>query len=474
MAGPLDPTPSRSLAIVCEDCGLTYVTTRGVSENCPKCGAIPKFRPANTTALYGGQAAHPPESEVDELIGETLDVYEIDRLLGKGAMGRVYLARHRDLERDCALKILPPALAEADAAYVARFINEGKATAALVHPNIVTVHAIGEERGYNFLEMEFLPGMTLAELLKEEGRQTPERATQLVARIGEGLAMAHTEGILHRDLKLDNVLLTLQGIPKIADFGLAKRVFHDPALPGSQEIVGTPAYMAPELFDSHPANPTTDVYALGVCYYLLLTGQFPYYDPNALILANLARTQEYPDPHVLRPEISLDMAELLHRMLSKTPAHRPQSAHEATQHLYAILGQTEDLGDLLRQAFQGQHGVSWRKHFEGYRIDVTFAHGRAQAVYVEPSGHGVAERLLTITSICAKRDPDYFETALRLNADLPHGAVSLREIEGEWLFVMRDTYPRSTVDAEEIRRSVIEVAHRADAVELLLTNRDHY
>src|SRR5205085_2361528 len=131
-----------------------------------------------------------PESALDSLVGSDLDVYRIDALLGHGGMGRVYLAHHRGLERRCALKILLPELAEQDSDYVTRFINEGRAAAALVHPNIITVHDVGQDRGYHYLEMEFVPGRSLRQLVADEQRLSPLRATALAARIADGLAEA--------------------------------------------------------------------------------------------------------------------------------------------------------------------------------------------------------------------------------------------------------------------------------------------
>src|SRR5262249_20657788 len=144
--------------------------------------------------------------------------------LGRGGMGAVYLAWHRDLHRRCALKILLPERVAEDRDYISRFQDEGRATAALIHPNIVTIHAIGETRDLHYLEMEFVAGPTLQQLVRAEGKLNPIRGTALIAKIADGLSTAHRAGIIHRDLKPDNVLLTHQGVPKLADFGLAKRL----------------------------------------------------------------------------------------------------------------------------------------------------------------------------------------------------------------------------------------------------------
>ncbi|MGH7199817.1 MAG: serine/threonine-protein kinase, partial [Planctomycetaceae bacterium] len=217
----------------------------------------------------------PQPDNFDGIIGDSLHVYDFQSLLGCGAMGRVYLATHRDLDRRCALKILSPRVTETEVDYVERFRQEGRAAAALVHPNVVTIHAIGTERGFHFLEMEFVPGRSLQRTLDHEGRLPPVRATVLATGIAEGLSAAHQAHIIHRDLKPDNVLITMQGVPKIGDFGLAKRILTEDRSIGNC-LVGTPNFMAPELLAGEPATPASDVYALGVCYCLMLSGRYPF------------------------------------------------------------------------------------------------------------------------------------------------------------------------------------------------------
>ena len=387
-------------------------------------------------------------------------------------MGRVYLARHRDLRRKCALKILPPAMVMSDPAYVTRFMNEGQATAALNHPNIVTIHAIGEARGYYFIEMEFVAGRSLRELVEDEGPQSPVRATALALRIAEGLAAAHAAGILHRDLKPDNVMLTHQGVPKITDFGLAKRVVLHPNAEEPQEFVGTPSFMAPELFEQQPATPASDVYALGVVYFYLLTGELPFQDDNMSELIKQVRHKPLPSFRSFQQPIPMEIAECATMLLAKAPENRPKSGHEAVQLLQAVLGQAEDLESLLTKAFANHPEIQWNREGRRYRINLTFSNGRRQTAFVERSEHAAADRLLKISSVCCSALSVYFEPALRLNAEILHGALAIAEIDHEPVFVMVDNYPLATVDPEEIRRSVLEVAHRADAIEKLLTGLD--
>ncbi len=469
-------------AVFCPSCQFSF-TAANERRVCPQCGAAfdgNAWHEGETQIVdppaTGPQAKAIPRAskatEVDELIGQRIGRYQCNALLGSGAMGRVYLARHVDLHRNCALKILPPKLVESDAAYVERFANEGRAAAALNHPNIVTVHAIGEDRGYHFLEMEFVAGQSLRKLVEDDGPQNPVRATSLALRIAEGLAAAHLAGILHRDLKPDNVMLTHIGVPKITDFGLAKRVVLDPRPESHAEVVGTPPFMAPELFQQQEATMASDVYALGVCYFYLLTGRLPFSSP---VLSELIKQIIHsPLPSLRRefPQIPLEMSECLQQLLSKAADNRPASGVDAAQLLAAVLGETEDLDQLLQTAFAHQPGIQWKRIGEGYRVNLQFHDGRRQLVMVEPSHHAAADRTLRISSVCCPALSVYFEPALRLNSEILHGALAIAEIDGEAKFLMVDNYPRATVDPEEIRRSVLEVAHRADAIEKLLTGLD--
>lgn len=299
---------------------------------------------------------------------------------------------------------------------------------------------------------------------------TPE-ATTIAARIAEGLAAAHSHNILHRDLKPDNVLMTHLGVPKIADFGLAKRVLADGANLG--ELVGTPAFMAPELFRGEPASAALDVYALGVCYYQMLTGRLPHPSEELNELIGSVTLDDVPSPRQWCPELPLEMAECLYTLLAKTPANRPNDAWAASQLLQAVLGEVEDL-ESHQQAFMGHMGVSWRAQGAGFQLRLVFTNGRKQTVFIEPSASAASERLLCIRSLCGRAEPAFLETALRLNAEILHGGACIQEIDGEPTFVMVDSYPRATVDVEEIRRSVLEVVHRADAVEQFLTGCDRH
>jgi serine/threonine-protein kinase len=406
-----------------------------------------------------------------QLVGRSLDVYDCEALLGRGGMGWVFLARHRDLQRACALKILAPRLLEHDNDYLGRFLNEARAAAALVHPNIVTTHAIGRQEEFHFLEMEFVPGRSLQQLI-DAAPLSPVRATKVAAQIAAGLAAAHRTEILHRDLKPDNVLLTHHCIPKIGDFGLAKRVASRAVADGREELAGTPNFMAPELFAGQPASTASDVYSLGVCYFQMLTGRLPFARPRLADLIAAVADEPVPSVREFRSDVSLEMAECVSLLMSRAPANRPRDGTEAAQLLEAILGQVQDVETLLREALADEPGVTYRATEGGHEVSVRLPDGRCQAVVIEQSRHAALDRLLMIYSTCCPTQPEFFESALRLNSTICHGAIAVRDVHGMPYFVMIDAYPRSTVDPEEVRRSVLEIASHADAIERALTGRD--
>ncbi|NQV23306.1 MAG: protein kinase [Rhodopirellula sp.] len=449
---------------------------------CPNCGHQCTFNDTSSDETIisrdadeeGFRAIAQVVAEDDPLIGKTLHVYQCVSLIGSGGMGRVYLAHHNDLERRCALKLLFPRRATCDEEYVARFVEEGRAAAALVHPNIVTVHAVGQVDGKHFLEMEFISGRSLQQLINDEGQLTVPRALSLIARTADGLAAAHRNDIIHRDVKPDNIMLTKRGEPKISDFGLAKRVLNSKGKPIADGICGTPNYMAPELFQGESASAASDVYALGVTLFLALTGRLPYQAESLQQLRWKGRNEPIPNVRRVRSDVPLEVAECVAMMTSPAPGNRPKDAIEASQLLHAVLGQERDLESLLIEAFRHHPGITWTRSGDSYTLVRTLPDNRSQTVFLEPSGHAFGDRLLLFYSICGPAQHGYFEQALRLNSEMLHGSLAIREIDGAPYFVVVDTYPRSTVDPEEIRRTVFDIAQNADRVEQRLTGLDRH
>jgi serine/threonine protein kinase len=266
--------------------------------------------------------------------GTRLGAYEVTRLIGHGAMGTVFMARHEALDRTAAVKVML-AIGD-DPAAVSRFNREGRAIALLRHPNIVTVFDYGESEGTPYMIEEFVPGGSLADRLKQ-GR--PDRATtiKILRGIAAGLDYAHGKGIVHRDVKPLNVLMGADDTPVIADFGLA-RVAQQPAMTASGVATGTPAYMAPEqISDMGEIGPATDLYALATVAYEMLTGHLPYEfeDLMRLLMAKVRDDPVPPSRHDSTLPSRVDS--VLLRGLARKPTARWSSCTAMVEALAGVL-----------------------------------------------------------------------------------------------------------------------------------------
>ena len=474
------PHPASADLLYCFGCNERF-RSPDARRICPRCGnsaGLDEMTPVGPTFLWksadqwASRQPHPPAAEsVDptRLIGQQLGDYEVQSLLGRGGMGYVFLARHVYLDRDSALKILAPELISKDPEYLDRFQHEGQAMAAMQHPNIVAVYNIELIDDFHCLDMEYVSGRSLQHLIRDH-RLPTERILFLGSEIARGLSEAHREGILHRDLKPDNVLMTLSGVPKIGDFGLAKRL-----TPGERTQLlpaGTPHYMAPELFQGGQPTAATDVYALGVCMFQMLAGRVPFAEPGMNALIGAVTSQAVPNLRRIRPDIPLEMAEVVNQMLDKSPGNRPQNGIEAVALLDAIIGGLPDLQTLVDEAFDFEPHVLWKPVSGTFELNVKLPGNRHQVVWIESTGTAAREKVLKIYSHCCPAVPRYYEKALRLNDVITHGGLMLQDIDGVPWFVMQNCYPRYTVDAEEVRRSVLEIAFHADAIEQELTGQD--
>ncbi len=263
--------------------------------------------------------------------------YDVQGVLGRGGMGIVYRAWHRRLNRAVALKMLL-AGAYAEPAERERFLREAEAVAALGHPNIVQVHDAGDVDGRPYFTMELVEGGNLARQI--QGVPQPARqAAELVATLAEAIHAAHQSGIVHRDLKPGNILLTRDGTPKVADFGLARRLEGDGGLTLSGVPLGTPNYMAPEQArgDSRALGPATDVYALGAILYELLTGRPPFNANSGAATLQQVLTDEPVSPARLNPQVPRDLTTICLKCLSKAPPGRYASAAALAEDLRRFL-----------------------------------------------------------------------------------------------------------------------------------------
>ncbi|MBM3465752.1 MAG: serine/threonine-protein kinase PknK, partial [Armatimonadetes bacterium] len=290
--------------------------------------------------------------------------------LGCGGMGVVYRAHDSVLRQVVAIKVLP-SHQDSDAA-VRRFRREASGLAALSHPNIVAFHEIGEHEGVSYLVMEFVEGDTLRSWMRR--RPPLDQVVACFHGICVGLSHAHARGIVHRDLKPENVLIAVDGVPKIMDFGLARRLSGESKLTRTGTILGTAAYMAPEQTMSSEVGPAADLYALGICLYEALVGELPFRADSEVAMLYRHMTDLPPSPSSLRPDLPAPLNALVLRLLEKNPAQRPRSAAEVAEALAGaaafptppvtaqeerlkLIGRSDDLQRLMQRlaaCFDGQ------------------------------------------------------------------------------------------------------------------------
>ncbi len=256
--------------------------------------------------------------------------YRVTKLIGRGAMGTVYRAQDFELDRVVALKI-PHRSPDGSFLQKDRHLQEARAAAGLRHPNICAVFDVGQIDGVDFIAMEYVEGRPLSDFLRQ-GRCPPAAIiVGLIRRLAQALLAAHSEGVVHRDLKPDNILVRKDGEPVLMDFGLACRPTPEGAERLSRDgmMIGSPAYMAPEQARGEGATvgPAADIYGLGVVFYELLTGRLPFTGSVMTILAKIL-TEDPPSILLLRPETDLELAGICHRMLSKRPGDRFASMQE--------------------------------------------------------------------------------------------------------------------------------------------------
>jgi serine/threonine protein kinase len=285
----------------------------------------------------------------DDLIGVTLGNFKILAQLGQGGMARVYKARQENLDREVAVKVLPPWFA-ADRNFVERFNLEARLVARLSHPNIVTVHDANEFQGNLYIVMQLVDGGTLKQRLDQlqaiNQKMDVLEANRIFSQLASALSYAHDNGIIHRDVKPVNVLLDHAGRPILSDFGIAK------VLAGTKELtrqgagVGTPEYMSPEQCQGGPVDARADIYALGVMLFESLTGRLPFMADNYPALAHSHIYEAPPHPNTLNPALDPAVSQVILTALMKNPAYRYQRAN--------------DMAEALEKAVQSQPGNSGR------------------------------------------------------------------------------------------------------------------
>ena len=249
--------------------------------------------------------------------------YRIESLLGEGATGAVHLARDAG-GRAVALKVLDPALA-ADSRFRKRFLRESRVAALLEHPSVVPVLDAGEHEGLLYIAMEWVDGVDLRALLRREGALEPERAVALVEHVGAGLDVAHAAGLVHRDVKPANILVTGERA-RLCDFGLARHTASADSLTGERTLVGTVAYIAPEQIEGAGVDARSDVYSLGCVLFECLTGEPPYDRDSELAVLYAHLNEPPPRPSARRPELPPALDDVVAAALSRRRPSAPRAA----------------------------------------------------------------------------------------------------------------------------------------------------
>lgn len=323
----------------CPKCGAN---NHDKAEFCVKCGiSFEQYTPASGTMNGESSGSVAARTEIS-LVGRVIAGCKIEKELGRGGMGVVYLGTHVSLNQKRAVKILPPDFS-ANKVYLARFFKEAQAVAAMKHPNIVQVHDAGEQDGYHYFVMEFVEGTSVSDRIRNYGAFDWKDAAAVARQVLLAFQAAHSKGVIHRDIKPDNILLDKDGNALVADFGLVKNLDEETSgLTKTGQVMGTPHYMSPEQCLGEGTDQRTDIYSLGATIYSMLTGgpMFKAETPLAML-----RKQIDEQPQALSgkaPGVPRQFAEYVHKMLAKKPDDRFQSAGAALEALASII---KELGD---------------------------------------------------------------------------------------------------------------------------------
>lgn len=270
--------------------------------------------------------------------------YKVSKVLGKGAMGLVYLAEDPLISRQVAIKVIEAQAGVSTDELLARFDREFRSAGTLSHPNVVTVYDVGKQDDTNFIALEYVDGQTLQEMLESQRILALDHVGDLISQICDALDFAHDRGIVHRDVKPQNILMTAKGRPKITDFGIAKFTTGTTAVTQEGAVVGTPAHMSPEQAHGHPLTGASDQFSVGVILYRMLTGELPFAgETPTTIMYRIVHEQPLP-VNTLNPSIPPALNDVVMTALSKDPSQRYRSCTALAEAVHAVVSRARSAG----------------------------------------------------------------------------------------------------------------------------------
>ena len=412
-------------------------------------------------------------------MAEKLGKYEIISELGRGGMGVVYMGRDPETSEDVAIKVLPAQMAM-DPVFRQRFIREVRTLQRLEHPNIVRIYDSGHHEGSLWYAMEFIEGTDLEREIKEQKRLSPLRAASILLEATKALAYSHTQRVIHRDIKPANIMLASNGAVKLADFGIA-RVTDATRMTATAGVLGTVEYMSPEQAGGVVVDERTDVYSLGVVFYVAVTGRLPISGKNPSEMLMRIRTQQVDPPSNWVPDLPRNVNELIMKMLEKDRTQRIMSAQALQRELERIQKQltaptsAEDLASSLPAPKEEAPGLALRQFLPilavvfaaGLGVGFLLFRGEAkpgrvdgviQAVRSHAGRHEYEEAKARVEALLARADltPEHRKAAEELHKNVKR--ASIRNVVASRVYVAMDRARRADLIQVEdaLRRILIE------------------
>ena len=311
--------------------------------------------------MPNGPLTQPPPD--GDLLGIRLGNYLVRQIVGRGGMATVYCASDLLLGRQVALKVFSRRMMASDRVVHASFLRDARAGSRINHPNVIKVFNVGVSGDHHFVAMEYMSGGSLRERVQRGGPIPPEEALGYAIQAAMGVAAAHAERIIHRDLKPGNLLINRRGELKVVDFGLAHGVQKE--VDGIPERTGTPAYMAPELWDGGPASVQSDLYAIGATIFQLVSGELPFFADSLTEISRLHHQSEIPRVNERQPDLPAELPGILQRCMAKRPEQRYRDCEELLADL-----RNAHRAALLQAAEKARKGLNTRNHATSSRVMV--------------------------------------------------------------------------------------------------------